>query len=115
MNSAVQKEIEPINLLFNSTLNIEFVYVILEGIVKFSKLSFDSDERLETEFADRLSYEREGQDVTFHVTEIEMQSVEKWEASEAQEHIKRDLSRRMSRPKSGGALKQSLHSFDLVE
>ena len=29
---------EPINMLFNSTLNIEFVYVILEGIVKFSKM-----------------------------------------------------------------------------
>ena len=33
-------DIEPINMLFNSTLNIEFVYVILEGIVTFSKLSF---------------------------------------------------------------------------
>lgn len=115
MNSAVQQEIEPINLLFNSTLNIEFVYVILEGIVKFSKLSFDSDETLESEIANQLSYEREGQDATFHVTQIEMQSFEKWEASEAQEHIKRDLSRRMSRPKSSGALKMSHRSFDLVE
>lgn len=26
---------EPIRILFNSTLNIEFVYVLLEGIVKF--------------------------------------------------------------------------------
>ena len=27
-------------MLFNSTLNIEFVYVILEGIGKFSKMTF---------------------------------------------------------------------------
>ena len=26
--------------MFNSTLNIEFVYVILEGIGKFSRMSF---------------------------------------------------------------------------
>ena len=32
---------EPINMLFNSTLNIEFVYVILEGIVKLSKQTLD--------------------------------------------------------------------------
>ena len=33
-------KISPIRILFNSTLNIEFVYVILEGIVNFSKMSF---------------------------------------------------------------------------
>ena len=37
------KEKRPIRILLNSTLNIEVVYVILEGIVQFSKMNF-SDE-----------------------------------------------------------------------
>lgn len=42
---------EPINLLFNSTLNIELVYVILEGIVKFSRMGMnDLDGNDETDF-----------------------------------------------------------------
>ena len=32
--------VEPISILLNSTLNIEFVYVILEGIVNFSRINF---------------------------------------------------------------------------
>ena len=46
-NADDQAEIEPINMLFNSTVNIEFVYVILEGIVKFSSMSFKSDNSIE--------------------------------------------------------------------
>ena len=42
-SSQVPKELEPIRMLLNSTLNIEFVYVMLEGIVKFSKMTFALD------------------------------------------------------------------------
>ena len=37
------KEAKPIRILLNSTLNIEIVYVILEGIVQFSKMNFSAD------------------------------------------------------------------------
>ena len=37
----IEEKIEPINLHFNSTLNIEFVYVILDGIIKFSHTGLD--------------------------------------------------------------------------
>ena len=33
--SLEEEKIQPIRMLLDSTLNIEFVYVILEGIVKF--------------------------------------------------------------------------------
>lgn len=36
-------EVEHIDILLDSTLNVEFVYVILEGIVKFSKKTFAMD------------------------------------------------------------------------
>ena len=50
-NSTRRDCMEPINLLFNSTLNIEFVYVILEGIVKFSRMGMnDLDGNNEMEF-----------------------------------------------------------------
>ena len=44
VDAAEEEEIriEPISILFNSTLNIEFVYVILDGIVKFSQMNFAS-------------------------------------------------------------------------
>ncbi len=35
-----KKEMEPMSLLLNSTLNAEFVYIILEGISQFSLLNF---------------------------------------------------------------------------
>ena len=39
-----------VNMLFNSTLNIEFVYVVLEGIVKFSKVTFAMDQSTDADF-----------------------------------------------------------------
>lgn len=38
-----EEDLKPIRMLLDSTLNIEFVYVILEGIVKFSKYNFAMD------------------------------------------------------------------------
>ena len=45
IKEAEDEAVEPICILFNSTLNIEFVYVTLEGIVKFSRMNFSADER----------------------------------------------------------------------
>ena len=39
-----EKSIEPINVSLHSTLNIEFVYVILEGIVKISRMNLDGND-----------------------------------------------------------------------
>ena len=46
LDEANEEQIEPICILFNSTLNIEFVYVILEGIVKFSKMNFETEDQI---------------------------------------------------------------------
>ena len=43
LDEADEEKVEPISILFNSTLNIEFVYVILEGIVKFSRINFKAE------------------------------------------------------------------------
>ena len=65
-----EMDIEPINMLFNSTLNIEFVYVILEGIVTFSKMSFGSNaldqSPMDRQFED-VMYSLDGQDMTVRV------------------------------------------------
>lgn len=50
-DESVEDKIEPINLHFNSTLNIEFVYVILEGIVKFSHIDNDDMEDADLDFS----------------------------------------------------------------
>ena len=52
---------EPINMLFNSTLNIEFVYVILEGIVKFSQMGLGeiSPMSFDTEFEQDITYSKD--------------------------------------------------------
>jgi len=55
-----EEEVEPIRMLLDSTLNIEFVYVILEGIVKFSKMTFAIDTSLEEE---QLVFVERGRDV----------------------------------------------------
>ena len=44
-NDGLEK-IEPIRILLNSTLNIEIVYVILEGIVKASKMNFEHNDQI---------------------------------------------------------------------
>ena len=77
---------EPINMLFNSTLNIEFVYVILEGIVKLSKQTLDDaeadddygKETFEEDIEQELTYSKCRRDVTLRVREIEIEEFDSW-------------------------------------
>mmetsp|Transcript_13980 Transcript_13980/g.19068 ORF Transcript_13980/g.19068 Transcript_13980/m.19068 type:complete len:292 (-) Transcript_13980:1034-1909(-) len=103
--------IEPINMLFNSTLNIEFVYVILEGIVKLSALSLTveaEDALLLEDIEHEVSYSEDRQDVTLKVQEIEIDEFDAWEPGEGQQHIKAHLSRRLSFHPMGGKAPSTL-------
>ena len=46
------ESIEPINVMLDSTLNIEFVYVILEGIVKICCMRLDGHDSNHMEVQD---------------------------------------------------------------
>ena len=69
------EKIEPIKILLNSTLNIEFVYVILEGIVKFSKMNFSTKENQhQSEENEALTATRKvNGDVTLEIRQIKIQ------------------------------------------
>lgn len=85
--------LEPICILLNSTLNIEFVYVILEGIVNFSRMSFKPDaEVLRSEFdfpaegeempRKYTAVHEEDGDVTIEMKQIEIAEFDSWEPNE---------------------------------
>ena len=82
-------------MLLNSTLNIEFVYVMLEGIVKFSKMTFALDSSRE---AENLSFQRFGLsgDISLTMRQICVENFDAWEPKESQKHIKKELKRRQT-------------------
>jgi len=81
-------------VLFNSTVNIEFVYVILEGIVKFSRMRMRSSSSLASSPQDEEPDEepdedltgvvREGPDLTIMINQIEIYSFDDWQPDKTQ-------------------------------
>ena len=77
--------IEPIRVLLNSTLNVEFVYVLLDGIVQFSKLNFAHGSSGSEDI--HVVNEQNG-DVTLKISQIKVQDIDDWEPNQDQMHIK---------------------------
>ena len=69
----------------DSTLNIEFVYVILEGIIKILRMRLDdngspSDEGNDIDVdPEDISVSEDNKDVTLKVRQIEIDNLNEWE------------------------------------
>ena len=70
-------------MLLNSTLNIEFVYVMLEGIVKFSKMTFALDTSQEAA-ENNISFQRFGinGDMSLRIRQICVENFDTWNPKE---------------------------------
>ena len=72
----------------DSTLNIEFVYVILEGIVKIARMRLDDSGNFSVQGNDMdvdpedISVSEDRQDLTLKVRQIEIDNLNAWEPME---------------------------------
>lgn len=81
-----------INILLNSTLNVEIVFVMLEGIVNCSKVNLknedDQSQITEETQPDFTQVRINGNDVTLKIDRIKMDDLDEWEPTQAQIHVK---------------------------